>query len=92
MKRFIIYIAIASIPLFSCKTRSVEAAQAKNEKMQRAKAREDNKSYKKAYKRHLNMQDSATKKRMKKQSKASKKAHKIPMKDRTKSTCPNQQV
>ena len=73
--------------VYSCKTHSASAEQAKAEKKQRAKFREDQRTYRKAYKRHLNKQDPATKKRMKKNIREKKKIYKVPIKDRSKKTC-----
>jgi hypothetical protein len=71
--------------MYSCKTQ----AQAKMEKTERAKIKEGQREYKKAYKQHLNMQKKEKKKRMKKQIKEKKKTYKIPIKDRSKNPCPD---
>jgi hypothetical protein len=85
---YLFVICVSIFFLFSCKVNTVRAAEVKIEKEQNAKAKEDQRAYKKAYKRHLNKQDKATKKRMKKNAKEKKKATTVPIKDRTKNTCP----
>jgi hypothetical protein len=54
---------------FSCQT----AKHSQTDKLRQERERRDRQSYKKAYKRHLNMQDDATKKRIKDRGKAQKK-------------------
>ena len=87
-KILIIYIGICSILLFSCKAHSSGAKTSQTEQNQRAKERESQRQYNKAYKRHLNMQDSATKKRMKKQLKAKKRAYKAERPGKSDIPCP----
>jgi hypothetical protein len=89
----IIYIGVSL--MFSCKVQKVEtvkAAEKKQAKMEWAKAKEDHRTRKKAYKRHLSLQDKATKKRMKNNIKQAKKQNKIKRKDRVKGSCPGSQV
>jgi len=89
----IIYIGVSL--MFSCKVQRVETvkqAEKKQAKIEWAKAKEDHKARRKAYKRHLSVQDKATRKRMKSNIKKQKKQNKIKRKDRVKGTCPNRQV
>ena len=83
---------LTSVTLFSCKVNSVSNAQKKTEKIQQETAKKDNNELKKKYKRHLSVQDKATRKRMKKRNKKLKKSQKIPMKHRSKVSCRNQQI
>lgn len=82
--------------VYSCKTQSGATSQAQTEKMQRTRAKEGQREYRKSYERHLNKQDKDTKKRIKKQIKEQKKNYKergknykVPKKDRSKYACPN---
>src|SRR5215510_14632347 len=88
----IIYVGVCF--LFSCKTsRSVRKNARQTERVKQAKTRNDQHAYKQAYKRHLNLQDDATKKRMKNNIKQQKKSSKQQgRKNRSKTTCPNQQT
>lgn len=73
---FIFIIFIGLISLDSCKALSARSAAHKAERAKRIKAREGQRAYNKAFKRHLNAQDDATKKRIKSNIKQQKKAFK----------------
>ena len=81
--------------MYSCKVQRVETvkqAEKKQAKIEWAKAKEDHKARRKAYKRHLSLQDKETRKRMKNNIRQQKKQSKVKRKDRIKGSCPGSQV